>query len=95
MLDRINNTRFLNDNEQAQRAAKEQLKFIIANSQHLTKVRGGDNYLKTANDFMLMREKFTPNQLSLVDVIYEKTMKGLGFESFNSTFKPKKKHFNN
>jgi len=38
-----------------------------------------------------MKEDFTPNQLSYIDTIYEKTMKACGFDSFTTTFKPKKK----
>lgn len=89
-LVKVNDVRFLNDNSQAQRTAREQLKFIIANGQYLLKVRGGENYHKTAKDFSNMKEKFTSPQLSYIDVIYEKTMKGLGYGSYSSTFKPKK-----
>jgi hypothetical protein len=88
--DRINTARYLNDNSQAQRTAREQLKFILANGQYLLKVRGGEKYFEDAKDFIKMKDNFTEPQLSFIDVIYEKTMKGLGFESYSSTFKPKK-----
>jgi hypothetical protein len=90
-LDRVNDCRFLNDNKSAQRGAREQLKFILANGDKLLRLLNGKKYLITARDFQNMKEDFTPNQLSYIDTIYEKTMKACGFDSFTTTFKPKKK----
>ena len=90
-LDRVNDCRFLNDNKSAQRGTREQLKFILANGDKLLRLLNGKKSLITAQDFQNMKEDFTPNQLSYIDTIYERTMKACGFDSFTTTFKPRKK----
>ncbi|MHB8871647.1 MAG: hypothetical protein ACYC5G_04295 [Candidatus Doudnabacteria bacterium] len=91
-LDRINTTRFLNDNSQAQRSAREQLKFILAKGDKLLRIMNGRKYLMTAEDFAANKDEFSPKQLSYIDSIYEKTWKATGFDSFTATYKPTKKN---
>ncbi len=84
MLDRINNRTFARNHEQAAAGAREQLRIIMANLHHLRKLRGGEKMIRAAQSFqgiILRHETLTPNQLSFVDSIYEKTMKAAGFES--------------
>ncbi len=92
MLNKINNSRYHNDNEQAQRTAKEQLKIILANKSKLQGLRNGKKLYVSAVG-MSKIPKLTDNQLSYVDVIYEKTMGACGLPSFNATFKPKKRKY--
>lgn len=90
-LDRISDCRFASDKDLAQRTAREQLKFILANKDKLLKAKNGKKYLTVAISFDQMRDNLTPNQLSYVDSIYEKTMGAAGFESFKPTYKPNTK----
>lgn len=91
-LRRINNgPQQHDDNPLAQRSAREYLQFILANGEYLLKVRGGKKYLADAKDIAAQVEDFTPNQLSYIDVLYEKTMKGWGEESFSATYRPKRR----
>lgn len=92
-LDKINTTRYHSDVQQAQRSAREQLKFILANGDKLLQIMNGRKYLMTAEEFAAIKEDFTPKQLSYIDVIYEKTMRGVGFDSFTVTYKPMKRKF--
>lgn len=87
-LDRINTTRYHSDKAQAERAARENLKTILANSKHLLKVKGGGKYLAAASDMSKQVETFTPPQLSYIDFIYERMMDGAGYDSFKATYKP-------
>ncbi len=90
-LNRVTNPAYSNDMDQAQRGAKEQLKIILSNKSKLLKVRNGEKLLSIANSLNRNKTAFSPKQLSFIDSIYEKTMKGAGFESFTPTFKPKRK----
>ena len=77
-------THFDHGIEQAQKSAKASLEIIMANLHHLEKVRNGKELCKTArqfNDFVQKGIRLTPGQLSFVEGIYEKTMKGAGYES--------------
>lgn len=66
----------------AQRTAREQLKFILANMQALRLACGeSSSQEKAARSFIVSVKQFTPAQLSYIDGIYEKTMKGLGLPS--------------
>lgn len=89
-LDRVNTTRFMNDNDQAQRSARSQLDFIIANKESLYKVFNGHKKYESARFMSLIKEKYTPKQLSYIDSIYEDVMKGAGFGSFKATYKPRR-----
>lgn len=83
---RNNITHFDHGQEQAQRSAEEKLKIIMSNLEHLEKVRKGKEYCEKArqfNDFVQKGIKLSPNQLSFVDGLYEKMMKGAGYESCN------------
>jgi hypothetical protein len=90
-LNKVNNSRFASDKDQAQRGAIEQLKIILSNKTKLLKVRNGEKLLVIASSFSRSKVAYTPKQLSFIDSIYEKTMQGAGFESFSPTFKPKRK----
>lgn len=71
---------------QAQRSARELLRFIAANMEHLRAVDKDGSKEKAVRDLQLMvdqGETFTPNQLSYIEGLYEKTMEGLGFGSCN------------
>lgn len=91
-LDRINTGKFHNDLAQAQRSAKAQLDFIINNQDKLLRVLNGKKYLMTALQFAECKEPLTPKQLSYIDVIYEKTMKGCGFQCATTSYKPNNKN---
>lgn len=77
-------TYFDHGNEQAQNTAKAQLEIILANIKHLGKVRNGYNLISKAREFNNLIQqniKLSPKQLSFVDGIYEKMMKGAGYDS--------------
>lgn len=85
---------FDHGNETAQKTAKIQLEMILSNKHHLIKVRNGAKYFNTAsqlNELLKRGIKLTPNQLSLVDGIYERIWKGAGFESCDLHVDKKKK----
>ena len=90
-LDRINTTKFLSDKDQSERSARAQLSFIFMHEADLIKGKNGEKLLRDAKD---MAECFTlsDKQKSYIDSIYEKVMKALGFESYTSTFRPRKKN---
>lgn len=90
-LNKVKDSGFSSDMDQAQRGAKEQLKIILANKAKLLNTRNGKKLLAVANSFSKSRVAYSPKQLSFIDSIYEKTMQGAGFESFSPTFKPKRK----
>jgi len=92
-LDRINTTKYLNDKQQAQRSAREQLKFILANSEKLLRAKNGKKYLTVAVSFAQCKDELTSKQCSYVDVIYEATMGAAGYDSFKATYKPNTKTF--
>jgi hypothetical protein len=84
-LDRVRDPFQLNY-EQAQRSAKEQLKFIMTRASTLQRLRGGATKLKAAQDFQRIVTSgamLTPNQMSYVDAIYEATWKAMGVSSVN------------
>jgi hypothetical protein len=86
-----NTTKFLSDKKQSERSAREQLKFIFANKRSLFSIPSGAKLLNDAEN-MSRNEVLTDNQKSYIDTIYEKTMKSLGFESFERIYKPKRNH---
>jgi hypothetical protein len=74
--------KFVNE-EVAQRAAKIQIEFVNKNIKAFC-IHASDVDKKALNDFsnMLVKlSKFSPNQLSYIEGLYEKTMRGLGFQS--------------
>jgi len=75
----------------AERGAREQLKFIMANLESLRKADRKGNHERAARSMNAQKERLTPKQLSYIDDIYEKVMKGAGFGSFTPTYKPKRK----
>lgn len=81
---------YASDKDHAQNTAKEQLKIILANKEHLLKARDGKTLSFIAEDFSKSQEPFTPKQLSFIDSIYEKTMKGAGFEAYSNKHDLKK-----
>lgn len=65
--------------DRAHRLAKHNLEIIFANEKHLLTVRNGAKKLADARDFhgrLVRGEELTPNSLSYIDGIYEKTMEG-------------------
>ena len=83
-VDRVANSNFERNHATAQRTAYEQLKFIEANLDALRKVDKHGRMEEAVVEFlpvMKAGDEFRENQLSYIDGIYEKTMKGLGFES--------------
>lgn len=84
MADRNNRPVFERNHATAQRTAYEQLKFIEANLAALRKVDKHGSMEQAVIEFlpvMKAGDEFRENQLSYIDGIYEKTMKGLGFDS--------------
>ena len=82
-LRRINTGGFDKGKEQAQRSARANLEFILTNKKWLLKARKGDQLLKAAESMNRQKEELTPNQMSFIENIYEKTMSGAGFDSCN------------
>ena len=75
--------RFERNHEQAQRSAKDQLKFIEANIERLAGPGDKGRALAVVN-FSAMAangETFTPNQLSYIDGLYERVMQNAGLPS--------------
>ena len=79
------------DKECSERGARTILSFILQNRKYLDKVRNGACHKEAAINMCKQKEKFSPKQLSYIDGIYEKTMKGMGLPSFSPTYKPKRK----
>ncbi len=78
----------------AQRTAKEQIKFVMANLKYLDKLRNGSNLCNTARQFSNFIERgvrLSPNQLSFVDGLYEKVFKAAGYGSVNLHVDKKRK----
>ena len=80
-LRRINNLGFDRGLQQAQRSARANLQFILSNKKHLLKVKGGEKLIQAAENMSRWKEDLTPNQISFIESIYEKTFAGAGFES--------------
>ena len=79
----IMKNQYLDDTEQAQRASKQYLNFILSNKSALLKIRNGLKLYKIAEDMnSIQLELLTGKQMSYIDAIYEKTMKGLGYPSY-------------
>lgn len=75
---------FQHNHEQAQRSAREQLKFIIENKDDLRRVREGGRMLEAAESFtnkIRSGGRLTPAQMSYIDGMYEKIFKAAGYES--------------
>jgi len=83
-------TQFANDKDQSERSARAQLEFILANKASLMKIVNGRKSVMTAEELNSNKEKFTDNQKSYIDVIYERTMKALGLPYYTTTFKPRR-----
>ena len=81
-----------NDNPRSQRSARDYLEFIIKNLTELDNVRNGAKYKQDAIRLSVQRHNFTNKQLSYIDVIYEKVMKGMGLPSFQTTYKPQRRY---
>lgn len=78
----------------AQKTAQGQIEFVMANLASLRKVDKTGKHEKAAKQFNAIIKsgrKLTPNQLSYVDGIYEKTMKGAGFPSIGLKIDAKKR----
>jgi len=79
------------DKEVSLRGASEKIKFINQNIYAFNELKGGG--VRERTQFQSLKKTFneenflTPGQISLIDVLYEKMMKGLGFDSFSSTYK--------
>jgi len=79
-VDRIT-SKFEKNHAQAQRSAREQLKFILANKRALLSVKNGARKYDVALQLSTWLDKFTETEMSRIDALYESTMKGMGFES--------------
>jgi cytochrome c553 len=80
-VDRLPQTRYFSGKEQQQRAARENLKFILANLSSLKKVRGGEKLIEAAQSMSKQKENLTDNQINYIANIYEKVFKGAGYDS--------------
>ena len=76
-LDRLNTGKSHSDKAYAQRAAKETLKFILANKNVLK-----FDHMNAALSMNAQSKPLSPKQLSYVDDIYEKVMDGLGYGGY-------------
>jgi hypothetical protein len=75
--------RFERNHEQAQRSAREQIRFVMANLDRLSGP-GEKALLHAALSFAAMaanNETFTPAQLSYIDGLYERVMRNAGLPS--------------
>lgn len=75
---------YLSNNAQAQRLAKDYLRFILQNISALRRFDRLGKKEKAAREFTALLEKgedLTGPSLTYVDGIYEDTMKGLGLPS--------------
>ena len=90
-LKRVNTGMFDKGKEQAQRSARANLEVILTNKKWLLKVRNGARLLEAAESMNRQKEDFTPNQMSYIEGIYEKTMSGAGFDSCNLYIDRKRK----
>lgn len=87
-LDRISSGRSQhNDRAGAQRRAKDYIKFIYQNRTFFDKLRNGSTYKQAAESMFKQHAPFTDKQLSYIDVLYEKVMKGAGFPAVENTYK--------
>ena len=97
-VDRRPADRWLSNADQAQRSARELVKFVCEHLQHLRKVDRGRRMEIAVTRFqgiLEAGEKLTPNQLSYVDAIYEKTMQGANMPSVpaHRDLRPKRLRF--
>jgi hypothetical protein len=79
-IDRVPQNRYFSGKDQQQRAARENLKFILANLNSLKKVRGGIKLIEAAESMNKQKEPFTDNQINYIANIYEKVFKGAGYD---------------
>ncbi len=85
---------FASDKAISQRSGIAQLKFIDTQFTAF-KSKATQKDLSAFYEFRnmyLTEQKFSNNQLSYIDGLYEKTMKGLGLPSYQSTYRPKKRY---
>ena len=80
-IDQIRSKPYFSGKQQQQRAAKANLDFILKYGDALLKVKDGDKHLKSAEGMNAQTTPFTEPQISYINGIYEKTMKGMGFPS--------------
>jgi hypothetical protein len=86
-VDRKPADRFFSNAEQAERTARHLSDFIQDNLVHLRKVDNSGRMEKAAKSFhtlLVNREKLTPGQLSFLEAIYEKTIRGAGFPAIET-----------
>jgi hypothetical protein len=79
----------------AQRLAKDKIRFVNENLRYLRKGDRKGKHEKALRQFTNMaerNERFSPNQLSYVDGLYEKTMKGAGLPSVGQKFDVRKRY---
>ncbi len=79
-LNKLNTGKSHSDKGQAQRAAKEVLKFILTNKKHFKP--GDEKHLRAAVSMDSQLGLFSPKQLSYVDGIYEILMGDMGYPSY-------------
>lgn len=68
----------------ALRTARVHLDFILGNEEALLRVRNGERFLAAAREMSALLDRtgiLTPNQLSYIESIYERTWEGAGYES--------------
>jgi len=81
-LDRINSNGFSRESKElVQSGAKAKLKIILSRRENLLKLRNGSKLVEAAMSMNNSKEPLTPNQLSFIDNIYEKSWEAKGFES--------------
>lgn len=81
MLNRINNNSFARESRDLiQNGARAKLKIIMGRLDGLLKLRNGKKLVVAATNFNNQKEDLTPNQLSFIENIYEKSWKAKGYE---------------
>ena len=82
-LDRLPQTRFFSGKDQQQRSARANLDIIMKNLNALAGLRKGQKLIDAAKSMNAQKEKFTENQISYIEGIYEKVFLAKDYESCN------------
>jgi len=81
-LNRINVNSYSRESKNlVQGGAHAKLKIIMGRLTSLSKLRNSKKLIEAAESFNKQKEDFTPNQLSYIEAIYEKSWEAKGFES--------------
>lgn len=93
MLNRLNNSRFHNDNEYVKRRTQELMKFILNSPLTMEKTKKGKEYLILVENISKQDiNELTPKQISCIENAYELCMKLAGFPATSVKHDIKRKY---